>query len=106
MLKTLIQLLGTDAPIFRRYRWMAVLYGLLCGLTMTTLVPVFTHLLNGEPKQAGGWLLALLLGVAVCWAWRGHVEQAGVNVGAAILQGSQGRAVSPKLEDGLVPSIP
>ena len=60
MLKTLIQLLGTDAPIFRRYSWMAVLYGLLCGLTMTTLVPVFTHLLNGEPKQAGGWLLVLL----------------------------------------------
>ena len=59
MLKTLIQLLGTDAPIFRRYSWMAVLYGLLCGLTMTTLVPVFTHLLNGEPKQAGGWLLPL-----------------------------------------------
>ncbi|MGE8515352.1 MAG: ABC transporter ATP-binding protein [Alcaligenes nematophilus] len=91
MLKTLIQLLGTDAPIFRRYGWMAVLYGLLCGLTMTTLVPVFTHLLNGEPKQAGGWLLVLLLGVAVCWAWRRHVEQAGVNVGAAILQGGRHR---------------
>ncbi|HBJ68282.1 MAG TPA: ABC transporter ATP-binding protein, partial [Alcaligenes faecalis] len=91
MLKTLIQLLGTDAPIFRRYSWMAVLYGLLCGLTMTTLVPVFTHLLNGEPKQAGGWLLVLLLGVAVCWAWRRHVEQAGVNVGAAILQGGRHR---------------
>ncbi|MCR4145663.1 ABC transporter ATP-binding protein [Alcaligenes faecalis] len=91
MLKTLIQLLGTDAPIFRRYSWMAVLYGLLCGLTMTSLVPVFTHLLNGEPKQAGGWLLVLLLGVAVCWAWRRHVEQAGVNVGAAILQGGRHR---------------
>lgn len=91
MLKTLIQLLGTDAPIFRRYSWMAVLYGLLCGLTMTTLVPVFTHLLNGEPKQAGGWLLILLLGVAICWAWRRHVEQAGVNVGAAILQGGRHR---------------
>ncbi len=91
MLKTLIQLLGKEANIFRRYVWMATLYGLLCGLTITTLVPVLTHLLNGNPKQAASWLALLVLGVAICWLWRRHVEQAGVRVGAAILQGGRHR---------------
>ena len=31
MLKTFLQLLGEDAPVFRRYAWMAVAHGLLCA---------------------------------------------------------------------------
>lgn len=91
MLKTLIQLLGKDAPIFRRYVWMVVFYGVLCGLTITLLAPVLTHLLNGEIKEAATWLLVLLVGVFVCWAFRRSIEQAGVRVGVAILQGARHR---------------
>ena len=91
MLRTLVQLLGDDAPIFRRYAWMAVAYGVLCGLTITALIPVLTHFLGGEVKEAVPWLAVLLIGVAVCWSWRRYVEQAGVRVGVAILQGARHR---------------
>ncbi len=91
MLKTFVQLLGEDAPVFRRYAWMAVLYGVLCGLTIAALVPVLTHLLGGEVRRVVPWLAALLAGVLVCWGLRRHVERAGVRVGVAILQGARHR---------------
>lgn len=91
MLKTLVQLLGDDAPVFLRYAWMAVAYGVLCGLTISALVPVLTHLLAGDAKGAVPWLTVLLVGLAVCWGWRRYVEQAGVRVGVAILQGARHR---------------
>ena len=34
--------------MFRRYAWMAVALGILNGLTITALVPVVTHLLEGD----------------------------------------------------------
>ena len=43
MLKTFMLLLGQDAPVLRRYGWMAVAYGVLCGLTITALAPLLTH---------------------------------------------------------------
>lgn len=91
MLKTLMQLLGDDAPVFRRYVWMVVVYGVLCGLTITALVPVLTHLLGGNVQRTVPWLTALLTGLAVCWVLRRYVEQAGVRVGVAILQGARRR---------------
>ncbi len=91
MLKTFVQLLGEDAPVFRRYAWMAVLYGVLCGLTIAALVPVLTHLLGGDVRRVVPWLAALLAGVLVCWGLRRHVERAGVRVGVAILQGARHR---------------
>ncbi|QCO00096.1 ABC transporter ATP-binding protein (plasmid) [Azospirillum argentinense] len=91
MLKNFVRLLGEDAPVFRRYAWMAVAYGVLCGLTIGALVPVLTRLLAGDTAGAASWLLALLAGVAVCWGWRRRVEQAGVRVGVAILQGGRHR---------------
>ena len=91
MLKTFIRLLGGDAPVFRRYAWMAVAYGVLCGLTITSLVPVLTHLLAGDVKGVAPWLAVLLAGLAVCWALRRRVEQAGVRLGVAILQGARHR---------------
>lgn len=91
MLKTLMQLLGDDAPVFRRYVWMAVVYGVLCGLTITAVVPVITHLLNSDEQRTVPWLTALLAGVVVCWVLRRYVEQAGVRVGVAILQGARHR---------------
>ncbi len=91
MLKTLIELLGEDARFLRRYAWMAVAYGVLCGLTIALLVPVLTHLLGGDVRAAAPWLATLLAGVAICWGWRRRVEQAGVRVGVAVLQGGRHR---------------
>ncbi|QLG94202.1 ABC transporter ATP-binding protein [Pseudomonas yamanorum] len=86
MLKTFIQLLGEEAPVLRRYLWMTLVYGLLCGLTIVTLVPVLTHLLGSDVRSAGQWLIALVIGVVVCWALRRTVEKAGIRVGIAVLQ--------------------
>ncbi|MFM2089466.1 MAG: hypothetical protein RLZZ237_4335 [Pseudomonadota bacterium] len=86
MLKTFIQLLGADAPVFRRYALMAIAYGVLCGLTITALVPIMRHLLAGDVRSAGLWLAVLLAGMVVCWAWRRMLERAGVRVGVTVLQ--------------------
>ena len=91
MLKPLVELLGDDAPVLHRYVWMAVLYGLLSGLTLTTLVPVLGHLLANDLRGAALWLLLTLAGMAVCWACRRRVERAGVAVGVALLQGARQR---------------
>ncbi|MBB5370076.1 MULTISPECIES: ABC transporter ATP-binding protein [unclassified Janthinobacterium] len=91
MLKTFIQLLGADAPVFRRYVSMAIAYGALCGLTVTVLVPVLSHLLAGDVQAASLWLAVLLAGMVVCWAWRRVVERAGVRVGVTVLQAGRQR---------------
>lgn len=91
MLKTFSRLLGDDAPVLRRYAWMGVVYGALCGLTITALVPVLTRLLAGDAKGAAPWLTLLLIGLLVCWVLRRYVEQAGVRVGVAILRGARHR---------------
>ena len=91
MLKPLVELLGDDAPVLHRYVWMAVFYGLLSGLTLTTLVPVLGHLLANDLRGAALWLLVTLAGMAVCWACRRRVERAGVAVGVALLQGARQR---------------
>jgi len=91
MLKPLLELLGDDAPVLHRYVWMAVFYGLLSGLTLTTLVPVLGHLLANDLRGAALWLLVTLAGMAVCWACRRRVERAGVAVGVALLQGARQR---------------
>nr|WP_315249760.1 ABC transporter ATP-binding protein [uncultured Duganella sp.] len=91
MLKPFIQLLGEDAPVFRRYVCMAVVYGLLCGLTISALVPLLGALLSADIQGAGPWLAALLAGVVLCWTLRRYVEQAGVRVGVTILQGARHR---------------
>ncbi|NBF12687.1 ABC transporter ATP-binding protein [Pseudomonas sp. Fl4BN1] len=91
MLKTFIQLLGDDAPIFRRYVAMALVYGLLCGLTITTQVPVLSHLLGGDRGAALQWLSVFLLAVLGCWALRRRLDKAGVAVGVALLQGGRQR---------------
>ncbi|QMV72413.1 ABC transporter ATP-binding protein [Comamonas piscis] len=86
MLKTLNLLLGEQAPLLRRYAWMAALYGVLCGLCTALLLPLMTQLLQAQWRGAGAWLLALLAAVVLAWWWRGRVEQAGVGVGVAVLQ--------------------
>lgn len=91
MLNTFIQLLGEEAPVLRRYLWMTLIYGLLCGLTIVTLVPVLTHLLGSELRSAAQWLVVLVIGVALCWALRRTVEKAGIRVGIAVLQGGRHR---------------
>ncbi|QRI88926.1 ABC transporter ATP-binding protein [Delftia lacustris] len=86
MLKTLMQLLGDDARLFRRYACMAVLHGLLSGLAVTALVPVLSRLLAGDTRGAAAWLAVLLAGVVLCWAWQRQVEKAGLGLGAAVLR--------------------
>ncbi|MBB3118784.1 ABC transporter ATP-binding protein [Pseudoduganella violacea] len=91
MLKTFMQLLDKDVAILRRYLWLAVSYGLLCGLTITTLAPALGLLLAGDAAGAMPWLAALLTGTAICWAWRRQVERVGIRVGVAVLQGGRHR---------------
>ncbi|MDZ5633243.1 ABC transporter ATP-binding protein [Janthinobacterium sp. GMG1] len=91
MLKTFIQLLGDDAPVFRRYVAMALAYGVLSGLTITALVLALGRLLAGDLDGAALWLLVLLAGLVACWAWRRQVEKAGVRVGVTVLQGARQR---------------
>ncbi|MDH1703855.1 ABC transporter ATP-binding protein [Comamonas terrigena] len=91
MLKTLVQLLGDEVHLLRRYAWMAVAYGVLCGLTMAALAPLLAHGLRGDGRAAIGWLGALLLGVLLSWLARRTVEQAGVRVGVAVLQSGRHR---------------
>lgn len=86
MMATLSRLLGEEAPIFRRYLAMALLYGVLSGLTIAVLTPVLLHLLHGDWLAASRWLALLLAGVVACWLWRRRVETAGVSVGIAVLQ--------------------
>lgn len=91
MLKDFVRLLGDDAPVFRRYAWMAVCNGVLGGLTIAALVPVLEHLLQGDVRGAGQWLALVLAGMLACWAWRRRVEKAGVAVGVAVLRGARHR---------------
>ena len=91
MLKSFLQLLGDDAPVFYRYLRLAVVYGLLSGLTLTTLVPVLGCLLTGDMRGAALWLALMLTGMLACWAGRRRVERAGVAVGVVILQGARHR---------------
>lgn len=91
MLKTFIELLGDDGPIFRRYVGKLMFYGALCGLTLAALVPVLTDMLNGDLAEAALWLVVFLAAVATCWATRREVEKAGVAVGVAVLQGGRQR---------------
>ncbi|MEG1767448.1 MAG: ABC transporter ATP-binding protein [Comamonas sp.] len=91
MLKTFIELLGDDARVLRRYGGLAVSYGLVSGLTIVTLVPILSRLLAGDARGAAPWLLLLIAGMVVCWAWRRQVEKAGVAVGVAILGSARQR---------------
>ncbi|AMA45638.1 ABC transporter ATP-binding protein [Pseudomonas alabamensis] len=91
MLKTFIALLGADARVLYRYLGLTLVYGLLSGLTIVTVVPVLSHLLSGAPGRAAAWLVALLVGVALCWGLRRVVEKLGIRVGIAVLQGGRHR---------------
>lgn len=91
MLSTFALLLGDDMRLLRRYGFLAVIYGLLCGGVIALLVPVLTHLLAGQVDAAIAWVLALLAGVAASWLLRRHVERAGVRVGVAVLQSGRHR---------------
>ncbi|WP_372030109.1 ABC transporter ATP-binding protein [Pseudomonas kurunegalensis] len=89
MLKTFVRLLGDSAPAWRRYLLMTVLYGVFSGLTICTLAPIMVHLLNNELQAAYAWLAVLAAGMALCWAWRRQVEQAGISLAVAMLQGGR-----------------
>ncbi|MDR0278783.1 MAG: ABC transporter ATP-binding protein/permease [Paucimonas sp.] len=91
MLKTFIELLGDDAAFLHRYLAKALVYGLLCGLSIVAVVPVLGSLLAGDTQAAARWLAVLLLGVLLCWALRRSVEKAGIRVGVGVLQGGRHR---------------
>ncbi|MGQ0334866.1 ABC transporter ATP-binding protein [Halomonas elongata] len=91
MMKVFMKLLGEDLPVFRRYVGMAVLYGVLSGLSIVAVVPVLSRLLAGDGAGAAGWLIVLVVGVVASWWWRRQVEKAGIGVGIAVLQGARQR---------------
>lgn len=91
MLKVFVQLLGVRVDALRHYVRVALIYGLLCGLTALLLMPVLSHLLKGEVRAAIPWLALQALGVGCCWALRRQVERAGIAVGLAVLQGGRQR---------------
>ncbi len=91
MLNALSELLADDAKVLFRYLKLAVGYGLLSGLTIATLVPALTCLLNGDMRGSGLWLGGLLGGVLLCWMLRLKVERAGVAVGVAVLRSARQR---------------
>lgn len=91
MLSIFTQLLGGEVTVFRRYVRMAVIYGLVSGLTITVLVPVIENLLHNQMQPAVWWLILFFIGVVACWTLRRRVEEAGVGVGIAIIQSSRHR---------------
>lgn len=91
MLEIFVRLLGADAVFLRRYLRLALVYGVLCGLTIVTLVPILRHLLGNQLEATGQWLALLALGVVVCWYLRRRVEKAGIAVGIAVLRGGRQR---------------
>lgn len=91
MLTTFIRLLAEDARFLRRYALLAIAYGLLCGLTIASLVPLLSYLLQGAVTPALPWLAILLVGLVLSWLLRHYVEHAGIKVGVLILQGTRQR---------------
>ena len=91
MLKTFITLLGDEARVLYRYLGLTVLYGLLCGLTIVTVVPALSNLLQQAPAAAAGWLALLLVGVLLCWQLRRAVEKLGIRVGIGVLRNGRHR---------------
>ncbi|MEG0634556.1 MAG: ABC transporter ATP-binding protein, partial [Pseudomonas sp.] len=91
MLSTLLRLLGDSAPALRRYLLMTVLYGVFSGLTISVLVPIMLHLLSGDLRGGAFWLALLAAGMVLCWMWRRRVEQTGIALAVAVLQGGRQR---------------
>ena len=81
---------GRRRAVFRRYAWMAVAHGLLCGLTITALAPLLAAAGRrpGRRRALAGRAAGRrdrLLGLAP------PVEQAGVRVGTTVLQTARHR---------------
>ncbi|MEE1866973.1 ABC transporter ATP-binding protein [Pseudomonas auratipiscis] len=91
MLSTLLRLLGDSAPALRRYLLMTVLYGVFSGVTISVLVPIMLHLLSGDLRRAAVWLALLAAGMTLCWVWRRRMEQTGIALAVAVLQGGRQR---------------
>lgn len=87
MLSTLLRILGDDAGVLRRYLWLMLAYGFLCGLAMLWQLPLLQALLAGRVGQAWPYVLAMLGMVTLCWWMRYRVEHAGIRVGVAVLRG-------------------
>lgn len=86
MLKTLSQLLGDDVSIFHRYLGVALVYGLICGLSVLVLGLILSQLILGNIQQIGLWLSLLFAGIVLCWCLRRVVEEMGIKVGIALLE--------------------
>ncbi|MCE8440985.1 ABC transporter transmembrane domain-containing protein, partial [Rhodovulum sulfidophilum] len=87
MMRMFLKLLGDDVKIFRRYAAMALASGALNTITIALTVPVLLRLLQGDVAAALPWLAALLAGALACLILRRRVEQAGIKVGLAVLEG-------------------
>lgn len=86
MLKTFVRLLGDQAPALHCYLILTLAYAVLCALTLLSVLPILSALLEQRLDSAGYWLLLLLAELLLCRALRLRVEKSGVRVGIAVLQ--------------------
>lgn len=86
MLKTFSQLLGDDLSVFHRYVAIALIYSLICGLSILMLGGILSRLILGDMQHIGAGLGLLFAGIVLCWYLRRIVEETGIKVGIALLQ--------------------
>lgn len=86
MLKTFSQLLGDDLSVFHRYVAIALIYSLICGLSILMLGRILSRLILGDMQHIGAGLGLLFAGIVLCWYLRRIVEEMGIKVGIALLQ--------------------
>lgn len=86
MLKTFSQLLGDDLSVFHRYVAIALIYSLICGLSILMLGGILSRLILGDMQHIGAGLGLLFAGIVLCWYLRRIVEEMGIKVGIALLQ--------------------
>ncbi|MGK9155866.1 ABC transporter ATP-binding protein [Acinetobacter radioresistens] len=86
MLKTFSQLLGDDISVFHRYVAIALIYSLICGLSILMLGGILSRLILGDMQHIGVGLGLLFAGIVLCWYLRRIVEEMGIKVGIALLE--------------------
>ncbi|WP_406886097.1 ABC transporter ATP-binding protein [Acinetobacter baumannii] len=91
MLRIFNTLLGNDIRYLYRYLCFMVLYGVLCAVMMVILAGILQQLLLGQTQHLLTYLTVFILMIVVSWLWRYQVEQAGIQVGVAIIQETRQR---------------
>jgi ATP-binding cassette, subfamily B, bacterial IrtB/YbtQ len=91
MLKQFNNLLGQDSTILKRYLAWVITYAILCGVMIVTLSFAASSLLLSDFSFIWTQVFIFIYGIALCWWIRKKVEQLGIEVGIAILNGTRQR---------------